>query len=371
MIWLLASRWEAGGLERVQLNLARGFKKRKCSVSIIAGRDLNGPGDNGEVTFIAPRGAWQMLLGLPLRIRRERPRVVVTTSNDIAVWVTFWRRILYPSTAVVVAQHLSLSGPRRAARGFVRLKLELIRWAMRGMLTRSQGLVAVSVALAAEMASELKLPRSGIRVIHNPLVSTEGVQARHISQAWPFPHDDVPVFIYAGRLSPEKRLDLLWEAFVLVRATHPARLLILGQGPEGARVAQWIERSTFQSDCALLGRVEDALPWMARSTALVLPSDYEGFGNVLVEAMSCGVQVIATDCPHGPSEVLGGGQFGQLVPVGDAYALAQAMRNVLNGRQQVAAEDLRERSKAFSIDAACEAYLELFSLAIERLQGRD
>ncbi|OFU88686.1 MULTISPECIES: glycosyltransferase [Stenotrophomonas] len=371
MIWLLASRWEAGGLERVQLNLARGFKERTCSVSIIAGRDLNGPGDNGEVTFIAPRGAWQMLLGLPWRIRRERPHVVVTTSNDIAVWITFWRRILYPSTAVVVAQHLSLSGPRRRARGFVRAKLELIRWAMRVTLTRSQGLVAVSAALAADMASELNLPYSSIRVIHNPLVRMDEMQENLISQAWPFPDDDVPVFIYAGRLSSEKRLDLLWEAFQLVRATHLARLLILGQGPEGARVAQWIEGSSIQGDCALPGQVEDALPWMARSTALVLPSDYEGFGNVLVEAMSCGVQVIATDCPHGPSEVLGGGQFGQLVPVGDARALAHAMRNVLDGKRRVAVETLRERSKAFSIDVACAAYLEIFNSASERLQGQN
>lgn len=370
MIWLLASRWESGGLERVQLNLMRGFKERGCPASIIAGRDLGGPGGKDEVTFIAPRGAWQMLLGLPWRIRRERPQVVVTTSNDIAVWVTFWRRLLYPSTAVVVAQHLSLSGPRRRARGFARFKLELIREAMRGAVARSQGLVAVSAALAADMAFELGFPRSGIRVIHNPLTRLDDVPASVALQAWPFPDDDVPVFIYAGRLSSEKRLDLLWEAFQQVRVTHLARLLVLGQGSEGVRVAQWVAKSDLQNDCALPGYVEDVLPWMVRSTALVLPSDYEGFGNVLVEAMSCGVQVIATDCPHGPSEVLAQGKFGQLVPMGDAPALAEAMRSVLDGRQRVAIETLRERSKAFSIDAACEAYLEVFSSARERLHGR-
>jgi len=371
MIWLLASRWEAGGLERVQLNLSRRFIKLGHAVRIIAGRDLGGPGGGREVEFIARRGAWQLLLRLPWRIRRERPQVVVTTSNDIAVWVTFWRRLLYPSTAIVVAQHLSLSGPRRRARGFTRFKLELIRGAMRAMVPRSQGLVAVSGALAADMADELGLPLAGIRVIHNPLIRTDKVSVNLASQAWPFPDDGVPVFVYAGRLSSEKRLDLLWDAFQQVRVTHRARLLVLGQGQEGVRVARWIEGSSFQIDCALPGRVEDVLPWLIRSTALVLPSDYEGFGNVLVEAMSCGVQVIATDCPHGPSEVLGGGQFGQLVPVGDASALAAAMRNVLDGRLRVEAETLRERSRAFSVDVACEAYLEVFSSASARLHDQD
>lgn len=371
MIWLLASRWEPGGLERVQLNLLRGFKEQGEAARIIAGRDLGGPGDAGEVDFIAPAGAWQLLLRLPWLIRKQRPLIVVTTANDVAIWVVFWRRLLYPTTAVVVAQHLSLSAPRKAARGYARCKREIIRRLMRIATPAAQGMIAVSAGLARDMEEELGLPASKVQVIHNPI--TRASRGAHVlsKQLWPFPDDGVPVLIYAGRLSMEKRLDLLWEAFTQLRQTHRARLLVLGQGGEGRHLSAWVAASTLQEDVAMPGRVEDVLPWIARSKALVLCSDYEGFGNVLVEAMHCGVQVVATDCPHGPAEVLGAGKYGQLVPVGDAIALTEALRNVVDGRYEVPAEVLRARSSAFSIDAACRAYLDLFSAARTRVQARD
>ncbi len=363
MIWLIASRWEPGGLERVQLNLSRGFNELGHTARVVAGRDLGGPGGSGEVEFIAPRGAWQLLLKLPWRIRRERPQVVVTTSNDVAVWAVFWRRLLYPSTAIVVSQHLSLSAPRHKAHGLARCKLELIRQAMRMVVPRAQGVVAVSAALAADMEHELWLAASCVRVIHNPLTRKDNAPVILPSHAWPFPNDGIPVFVYAGRLSSEKRLDLLWDAYRQLRTTHMARLLVLGQGKEGERLAGWIASSDLKNECAMLGRVEDVLPWIARSTVLVLPSDYEGFGNVLVEAMCCATQVIATDCPYGPAEVLDEGRYGQLVPVGDVAALTQAMRMVLDGKYWVPPEELRKRSMEFSIETACEAYLDEFNLA--------
>lgn len=371
MIWLLASRWEPGGLERVQLNLLRGFRERGETARVIAGRDLGGPGHAGEVDFVAPRGAWQLLLRLPWLIRRARPAIVVTTANDLAIWIVFWQRLLYPGTAVVIAQHLALSAPRKKARGSARCKREVIGWLMRFATPAAQAVVAVSEALARDMEEELGLPVAQVRVIHNPITRKACSAPILPDQAWPFPDDGIPVFIYAGRLSPEKRLDLLWEAFVLLRQTHRARLLVLGQGKEGGGLAGWAAASALQDDVALPGRVEDVLPWMVRSTALVLCSDYEGFGNVLVEAMHCGIQVVATDCPHGPAEVLGEGRYGQLVPVGDAAALAQALRNVVEGNGHVPAQTLRARADAFSIETACQAYLDVFSAARSRLPARD
>ena len=370
MIWLLASRWEPGGLERVQLNLLRGFRELGEAARVIAGRDLGGPGQAGEVDFVAPRGAWQLLLRLPLMIRRERPAIVVTTANDLAIWIVFWQRLLYPTTVVVVAQHLALSAQGKKASGCARCKREVIRWLMRITTPAAQAVVAVSAALAMDIENELGFPVAQVRVIHNPITRKTRSAPILPDQAWSFPHDGIPVFIYAGRLSPEKRLDVLWEAFVLLRQTHRARLLVLGQGEEGDRLAGWVAASALQDDVALAGRVEDVLPWMARCTALVLCSDYEGFGNVLVEAMHCGIQVVATDCPHGPAEVLGEGRYGQLVPVGDAAVLALALRNVLEGNGRVPAQMLRARSDAFSIETARQTYLDVFSAARSRLPAR-
>ena len=116
-------------------------------------------------------------------------------------------------------------------------------------------------------------------------------------------------------------------------------------------------------DVALLGFVENPLALVARASVFALSSIHEGFGNVLVEAMACGTPVVSTDCPSGPSEILDGGRYGPLVPVGDHVALAAAIEQQLD--QPTPAEMLRARASEFSVEASAGAYLEI----IHRLQS--
>jgi glycosyltransferase involved in cell wall biosynthesis len=90
----------------------------------------------------------------------------------------------------------------------------------------------------------------------------------------------------------------------------------------------------------------------------VLSSQYEGFGNVLVEAMACGTQVVSTDCPSGPSEILAGGTFGRLVPVGDAKALAKAMRATIV-EPVTTREALLTHAQDYSVARIAERYLKI------------
>jgi glycosyltransferase involved in cell wall biosynthesis len=110
-----------------------------------------------------------------------------------------------------------------------------------------------------------------------------------------------------------------------------------------------------QDDIDLPGFVANPYPFMRMAQLFVLSSAWEGFSNVLVEALACGCPVVSTDCPSGPAEILDGGRHGPLVPVGDAAALAQAMASVLDRPPDKAS--LRERAQAFSVDRALDAYL--------------
>jgi glycosyltransferase involved in cell wall biosynthesis len=96
---------------------------------------------------------------------------------------------------------------------------------------------------------------------------------------------------------------------------------------------------------------------MRAARLLVMSSRWEGFGNVLVEALYCGTPVVSTDCPHGPREVLGDGAWGRLVPVGDPGALAAAMGEALD--EEPDRPRLRARAEEFSVAAIGDRYLSL------------
>src|SRR5262249_54030752 len=104
--------------------------------------------------------------------------------------------------------------------------------------------------------------------------------------------------------------------------------------------------------------------YMKRAAALVSSSRHEGFGNVLVEALACGTPVISTDCPCGPAEILDGGRFGKLVPVGDVNALADAMERALFADSDALA--LRARALEFALDPIADRYVELFHRIMSR-----
>jgi len=97
---------------------------------------------------------------------------------------------------------------------------------------------------------------------------------------------------------------------------------------------------------------------MARCSAFVLSSSFEGLGNVLIEAMACGASIVATDCKYGPAEILENGRYGALVPVGGVQKMAEAILGALDGKLD--GRVLRERASVFSQENAIQQYLDLF-----------
>ena len=228
---------------------------------------------------------------------------------------------------------------------------------MRLLLPSAQGIVAVSQAVADDMRRELRFENVPITVIHNPIVTPDFDARMREAVAWPWDDRDLPTIIFVGRLVAEKRLDLLFDSFIAMNRHTPARLLIVGTGAEQKEVERRIQEEHLQKYCRLIGYTHNVLPLIRAADVLVLPSDYEGFGNVLVEAMACGTQVVSTNCPHGPAEILDEGKFGQLVPMNDPTALAVALRNSLNHCFLIRPEDLKARASSFSVEAAVNHYM--------------
>ena len=134
-----------------------------------------------------------------------------------------------------------------------------------------------------------------------------------------------------GRLSPQKDFRTLLHAFARVRDHVPARLVILGEGPERETLEALVSELGLEEAVALPGWVGNPYPWMVHAGAYALSSRWEGLPSVLIEALYCGVPIVATDCLSGPREILDDGAHGLLVPVGDVDALARGLVSALAG----------------------------------------
>ncbi len=187
--------------------------------------------------------------------------------------------------------------------------------------------------------SERLFPRVRTRVIPNPAPV----------ELPPFSGTTQPTILAVGRFGPQKGFDVLIDAFAQIAPRHPEwQLRILGDGELRPQLEQQIERQCLAGRVELPGRCHNVLEQLAAAGLFVLSSRFEGFPNVLVEAMACGRAVVSTNCSSGPADLIEPGQNGILVPVDDAAALAAAMEELiddplLRAKLGHSAAEIRER----------------------------
>jgi glycosyltransferase involved in cell wall biosynthesis len=219
--------------------------------------------------------------------------------------------------------------------------------------------ICVSQGVAEDFIKVTGMPRQKTHVVYNPIVSPGLEQKMHevISNPW-FAPDDPPVILAVGRLAVAKDYPTLLHAFSLVCQQRPARLIILGEGRERARLELLVKDLGISDHVQMPGSVKNPIAYMAHARLLVLSSRWEGLPNVLVEALACGTPVVSMDCPSGPREILEDGVFGTLVPVGDETALAVAIQETLNKIPDRAM--LRQRAQDFTLDESVRKYIRIF-----------
>jgi glycosyltransferase involved in cell wall biosynthesis len=196
--------------------------------------------------------------------------------------------------------------------------------------SRIERIIAVSAGVAEDTARIARVPRSSIAVIPNPVITPElAAQAGEpCDHPWLRPGEP-PVIMGSGRFQRQKDFPTLLRAFARVRGGRVCRLIILGEGKGRAGLESLVRELGLSGEVDLPGFVPNPYPLIARAALFVLSSAWEGSPNVLTEALALGVPAVSTDCPSGPAEILGGGRFGPLVPVGDVAALADAMERTL------------------------------------------
>ncbi|MGE4351542.1 MAG: glycosyltransferase, partial [Bdellovibrionales bacterium] len=373
-IAFLLSDLQNGGTEWFAINLARNFKKRGYGVVFLLANERGDllPLIREEFPIIGLGGDGYSLIGLCrslpplLRYLRQTPPDVMISGLPLVNMLAGVASFLAQSkTKLIVVEHIRLC-PKATQTCWFRHILK--SWMIKISHALATDYVCVSQTVARDLYKVFPKDRSILnKIIYNPIIpeNFKELVDSPVDHPWlkkkrehPF-----PLCVSVGRLLKNKDYLTVIDAFTRLRQQLPqARLLILGEGEERAVLEASIREKNLEDAVSLPGPVPNVFPYLKAADLFVLASHSEAFGNVIVEALACGVPIVSTDS-GGPREILCDGVYGKLVPVAEPAAMAQAMLETLESTPD--RNKLQQRGLRFAVNEAADAYVRLFeSLAV-------
>jgi glycosyltransferase involved in cell wall biosynthesis len=360
VISLLVPDLRGGGAERVNLLLIKEFLRLGHSVDLLLlqkrGALLDDVSSGAKVVDLsAPRvrsGFWPLVRYL----RDRKPEVLLVSMWPLTTLAVLAAKVAGYTGCLITSEHNALSKTRQADG----LSGALLRLSMRWINGRSDVVVGVSDGVIDDL-HRLGLPSRTGRTIYNPVAISSTTELSDTWREHPWLKTNQSSRILAvGSLKPQKDYPTLLRAMRRLRHDGQQReLLILGTGPLEPDLRAQRDALGLSDVVHFGGFVSDPGPFYRAAGLFVLSSAWEGFGNVLVEALAAGTPVVATNCQSGPAEILEEGKYGSLTPVGDDLALAKAIEASLKAERN--ADALRRRAADFSPERIAEQYLEIFS----------
>jgi glycosyltransferase involved in cell wall biosynthesis len=353
-IALVITNLRGGGAEKAFLKLAALMQRRGHDVHLfllenivehlpetaVTVHALTGPGRALGKGFVGKRLAAARLRRQFRQQETERAfdfTLVTLPFADEVVHLAglprVWHRIA--NTLSVEIENLRQRSASKASRRLARYR----------RLYRAKNLIAVSDGVAEDLQGELGLTDANIVRLYNPFDLNE---IRRLAAEIPAGLPREPYVVHVGRFAPQKRHDLLFNAWRIAALPHKLVLLT----PPSPALDAVIADAGIAGSVIIAGFQQNPYPWIRGADALVLSSDHEGLPNVLIEALICGTQIVSTDCPSGPREIMTGALARFLVPAGDAQALAAALREAVSNPIPLADVNLSR----FSDDTVAQGY---------------
>jgi glycosyltransferase involved in cell wall biosynthesis len=355
-----------GGAERIMVFLANAFVERGIRTTFLAGR-AEGPclTDLSPKVSLVDLGVPRFVRAVPALVRHMNtnpPDVVLSAMTHANLVTLLASRLARRGPRIVVAEHNSTTMLSNAGHG----PKHLVKTALlRTLYPRADCVTFVSRAMQGEFSDLLGLAPDRLATIYNPVPvdRLRRMAANGSRHPW-LVQKTGSVVVAAGRLTGQKDFPLLLRAFARLSGT--ARLIIFGEGPDRDSLEQLRSKLQLEDRVDLPGFVDNLPAELGAADLFVLSSRWEGLPGVLLEAMALDVPVVATDCPTGPQEILQGGRWGKLVPVGSEEALAAAMQASLEEPQPIASHEALSR---FDTEYIVDQYLSV--LLPGRGLGRD
>lgn len=350
-VLFILPRMVSGGVERVTLNLIGQFTQDgiECRLALrrFYGELLGEARSLVPVDELAPHGLYQFVPALSRLIKAWQPTHVVTAFADVAAlsWAalrlaksrTRWIHGVHNTHTTIIARPGIWGGLRH------RIDNRLADFVYR----RTDAIVAVSEGVQLEIIKQFGVAPARVTTIYNPVVPDAALrlvpEPRH-------PTDQPFRIVTIGRLARQKGFDVLIRA--MTQVPGPWQLDIWGEGPERSQLEQLISDLGLGSAIRLRGYTSDPYAVLQKADLFVLSSRHEGLPTTLIEALATQCQIVATNCPHGPREILLDGRLGPLVPPENPDALADSISRVRAGKYRVDAKALRHRAQDFTLETS-------------------
>lgn len=360
----------SGGAERATASVASAIDPGRYEPVIVLQSDgprTYEPAEHVRVVEVGAPRTHSALLPMTRTLRAERPDLVYAVLPHLALICAAATRTMRsprPRLAVGIQNNLGAELPQWSNGALLQ---RLTPWVYR----RADALVPVSAGLGDEAVDDFGAAREKVHVIPNA-VAVDTILA---GAAKPEPHpwlDDpaITTLIAIGRLAPQKNYPVLLAAFAQLAERHPqARLLILGEGPLRDDLQARIDQLGLTDRVELAGARPNPFGFLVRADVFVSSSDFEGFPMVHLEALTCGVPVVATDCDFGPAEILGTDErWGVLAPTGSASGFAAAVDRLLADPARLAQlrADGPGRADAFRLERVLPQFEQLFDTLLAR-----
>lgn len=360
-----------GGAERTTATLLEKLDKSVFDVLFVTKKDTFHPLPVERLMYIDDLGIHVGFKGIVSLvkdtrimlqlIKRERPDIVFGMLHYACIILSITKIFLRDNVKIIISPR---TPTKDAIKYYCResiLGKPLWNFMVRFFCRHSDHIVVASEGLKQECIADYKAESNKVVVINNSVdaqsvgrLSMGSIEREHAFDGF--------LISTAGRLVEEKNVDILIKAFALLRKDLKAKLWIVGDGPERPVLESLAASLNILDDIIFFGFQENLYKFIKRSDIFVHTSLFEGFGNIILEAMACGVPVIATDCPFGPREIIYNGENGILVPVRDERALANALKMMSADRElrRKLAEEAFKRLSDFSVEKMVNKYENVF-----------
>ena len=345
------------GVDRIMKNLIPEIASRGIHVDVLKvknhGPNLEEIPEGVQIIELGSSHTYTSLPPLVRYLKANQPDALLSDKDKVNRVALIATKLADVKTKVSVRNGTTVSVDLKK-RGWLDRKAHYL--SMHYLYRNAHAILAPSRGAADDLAKCANISPNKVTSIPNPVVTDKVLELGNTPPTHPWLKEkNSPFIVSVGELSPRKDFATLISSFALVHKQTKAKLVILGEGKQRQHLEELIKELNIENEVSLPGFCDNPYSYMKHADLFVMSSRWEGFGNVLAEALAFGTPCVSTDCPSGPSEILQNGKYGKLVPVGDSEAMASSI--IASLENPIPRQETQKGATAFTVETCATAYL--------------